>query len=129
MDELARVQQFAERTSGALGLDKEIAYWIELAVSESAINAMEHGNELDPAKCVTLRISSDGDTIEIIVEDQGCGFELSEVPDPTAGQNLLKPGGRGILIIQSFMDNVDVTPIEGGSRLRMVKRIKGDRIS
>ena len=48
MEELESVQQFAESASEALGLEKEFAYWIELTVSESAINAIQHGNELDP---------------------------------------------------------------------------------
>ncbi len=130
MEELESVQQFAESASEALGLEKEFAYWIELTVSESAINAIQHGNELDPAKNVSLRISSDGKTIEIIVEDQGTGFELADVPDPTDVENLLKPGGRGILIIQSFMDTVEVTHIDGGgSRLRMVKSITDGQIA
>ncbi len=130
MEELESVQQFAESASEALGLEKEFAYWIELTVSESAINAIQHGNELDPAKSVSLRISSDGKTIEIVVEDQGAGFELADVPDPTDVENLLKPGGRGILIIQSFMDTVEVTHIDGGgSRLRMVKSITDGQVA
>ena len=130
MEELESVQQFAESASEALGLEKEFAYWIELTVSESAINAIQHGNELDPAKNVSLRISSDGKTIEIVVEDQGRGFELADVPDPTDVENLLKPGGRGILIIQSFMDTVEVTHIDGGgSRLRMVKSITDGQVT
>ena len=125
MEELEAVQQFAESASGALGLDKELAYWIELAINESAINAIQHGNKWDASKNASIRISSDGEIIEIVVEDQGPGFELSEVPDPTDTENLLKPGGRGILIIQSFMDTVEVSQIDGGgSRLRMVKKIK-----
>ena len=130
MEELEAVQQFAESTSGALGLDQEVAYWIELAINESAINAIQHGNKLDASKNASIRISSDGEIIEIVVEDQGPGFKLSEVPDPTDTENLLKPGGRGILIIQSFMDTVEVSQIDGGgSRLRMVKNIKDAKVS
>ena len=63
----------------------------------------------------------------MIVEDQGKGFELTDVADPTDVENLLKPSGRGILIIRSFMDEVDLTQREGGGcRLRMVKRIPKD---
>ena len=130
LEELAAVQQFAESTSAALGLDKELAYWIELAINESAINAIQHGNDLDASKNVSIEISSDGEMIEIVVEDQGQGFKLSDVPDPTDIENLLKPGGRGILIIQSFMDTVEVSQTDGGgSRLRMVKSIKDEKVS
>src|SRR5947208_12449582 len=103
-----------------------MAHWIELSISESMINAIQHGNKADPSKQATLRISSSGDAIEIIVEDEGCGFTLDKVADPTDKANLLKPSGRGILIIRSFMDEVDLSQREGGGcRLRMVKRLSG----
>ncbi len=124
LEEMAAIQRLVSEASAAFGLNEELAHWIELTVSESAINAIEHGNGLDPTKDVFLQISSDGLTIEVIVEDQGKGFQLSDIPDPTDLENLLKPGGRGILIIRSFMDEVEVTTREGGgSRLRMIKKI------
>jgi len=124
MEELEAVHQFVERATKAFALPDETAHWIELTVSESAINAIQHGNGLDPAKTVHLQLSFDGDSIEIIVEDQGEGFDLSDVPDPTDTENLMKPGGRGILIMQSFMDQIERTDREGGgSRLRMVKKL------
>src|SRR5437868_15249089 len=108
-------------------LNNELAHWIELTISESMINAIQHGNKADPAEQATLKISSNGDAIEIIVEDEGKGFTMDKVADPTDKANLLKPSGRGILIIRSFMDEVDLTPREGGgTRLRMVKKIRGD---
>jgi serine/threonine-protein kinase RsbW len=130
MDALAEVRKLVERASRAFRLNEELSHWIELSVNECAINAIQHGNQLDESKEVLLRISSDGDTIEVIVEDQGEGFELADVPNPTDVENLLKPGGRGILIIQSFMDTVEVTGRpEGGSRLRMVKKIQNGKQS
>jgi serine/threonine-protein kinase RsbW len=124
LEEMAAIQRLVSEASEAFGLNEELAHWIELTVSESAINAIEHGNGLDPTKDVFLQISLDGLTIEVIVEDQGTGFQLSDIPDPTDLENLLKPGGRGILIIRSFMDKVEVTTREGGgSRLRMIKKI------
>ena len=91
------------------------------------INAIQHGNKADPTKFATLRITNTGDEIEIIVEDQGIGFKPEKVPDPTDTANLLKPSGRGVLIIRSFMDEVDWTQREGGGcRLRMVKKLSGN---
>jgi serine/threonine-protein kinase RsbW len=108
-------------------LDDDLAHWIELTISESMINAIQHGNKADPAKKATLKISSNGDHLEIIVEDQGCGFRLDSIADPTETANLLKPSGRGILIIRSFMDEVALSQREGGGcRLRMVKKIRGN---
>ena len=124
MDALVDVQNLVDKARRAFGLDEDLAHWIELSVNESAINAIQHGNQLDESKDVLLRISSDGNSIEVIVEDHGDGFVLEDVPDPTDMANLLKPGGRGIMIIQSFMDQVEVTRRPGGgSRLRMVKKL------
>src|SRR3989449_10706905 len=127
LEEMEAVHELIEQAVTEYKLSDELAHWIELTISESMINAIQHGNKADPAKQATLKISSMGDNIEIIVEDQGCGFKLDKVADPTDTANLLKPSGRGILIIRSFMDEVDLTQNEaGGCRLRMVKKIRGN---
>jgi len=124
LEEMANVHTLVEEAIREYHLSEDLAHWIELTISESMINAIQHGNKCDPDKKATLRIWSDGNSIEIIVEDQGKGFQLDDVADPTNVENLLKPSGRGILIIRSFMDEVDLSRREdGGSRLRMVKRI------
>src|SRR2546425_4638570 len=121
LEEMAAVHSLVEDAVKEYKLSDELAHWMEPTISESMINAIQHGNKADPAKEATLKISSTGENIEIIVEDQGCGFKLDNVADPTDTANLLKPSGRGILIIRSFMDEVDLTPREGGGcRLRMV---------
>ena len=125
LDEMEAVHSLIEEAIKEYKLSDEMAHWIELTISESMINAIQHGNKADPAKEATLKISSNGDAIEIIVEDQGKGFSLDLVADPTDVANLLKPSGRGILIIRSFMDEVDLSEREGGgSRLRMVKKLQ-----
>jgi serine/threonine-protein kinase RsbW len=124
LEEMANVHTLVEEAIREYNLSEDLAHWIELTISESMINAIQHGNKCDPEKKATLKISSDGNKIEITVEDQGRGFQLDDVADPTNVENLLKPSGRGILIIRSFMDEVDLSRREGGgSRLRMVKRI------
>jgi serine/threonine-protein kinase RsbW len=127
LEEMRAVHEVVDQAVKEYELSDELAHWIELTISESMINAIQHGNKADPSKEATLKISSDGQDLEIIVEDQGCGFKLDKVADPTDTANLLKPSGRGILIIRSFMDEVDLTQREGGGcRLRMVKRIRGN---
>ena len=127
LEEMEAVHELIAAAVREYDLKDELAHWIELTISESMINAIQHGNKADPAKNATLKISSTGDAIEIIVEDQGTGFKLDKIADPTDIANLLKPSGRGILIIRSFMDEVDLTQREGGGcRLRMVKKIRGD---
>src|SRR5215468_8884989 len=126
LEEMQAVHELVGEALKEYKLSDELAHWIELSISESMINAIQHGNKADPAKQATLKISSNGDSIEIIVEDQGRGFKLDNIADPTDTANLLKPSGRGILIIRSFMDEVDLLQREGGGcRLRMVKRLPG----
>jgi len=127
LEEMEAVHALIAEAVEEYRLNSEMAHWIELTISESMINAIQHGNKADPAKRATLKISSSGDAIEIIVEDEGKGFTLDKIADPTDKANLLKPSGRGILIIRSFMDEVDLSQREGGgSRLRMVKKLRGD---
>lgn len=124
LEELESVHQLIAQAALAFGLSEDMTYWMELTVSESVINAIRHGNGSDPEKEACLRISSDGSSIEIIVEDQGKGFKLEDLADPTRAENLLKPCGRGILIIRSFMDEVVLSEREGGgSQLRMLKKL------
>jgi serine/threonine-protein kinase RsbW len=124
LEELEAVQKLIGEASVAFGLSEDMAYWIELTISESVINAIRHGNQSDPSKNARLLISFDGQNVEVIVEDQGKGFNLDELADPTRAENLLKPCGRGILIIRSFMDEVNLSHKEGGgTRLRMLKRL------
>ena len=127
LEEMETVHRLVQQAITEYQLNDDMAHWIELTISESMINAIQHGNKADPAKQATLKISSNGETLEIIVEDQGSGFKMDKVADPTDTANLLKPSGRGILIIRSFMDEVDLSQREGGGcRLRMVKNLRGN---
>ncbi|HEX4997844.1 MAG TPA: ATP-binding protein [Terriglobia bacterium] len=124
IEELDAVRTLVGRASQAYDLSEDMTYWMELTITESMINAIRHGNQCDPTKEATLKISRSGRSIEIVVEDQGAGFRLDEVADPTDVRNLLKPSGRGILIIRSFMDEVNLSRRPGGgTRLTMVKKL------
>src|SRR5436190_8344711 len=90
LEALDEVRSLVDRAAKDYRLTEEMAYWMELTVTESMINAIRHGNNLDPSKNATLRISSSGSSIEIIVEDQGAGFNLESLADPRDERNLLK---------------------------------------
>jgi serine/threonine-protein kinase RsbW len=124
LEELEAVQKLIAEATTAFGLSDDMAYWMELTISESVINAIRHGNRCDPEKETHVRISFDGESVEVVVEDQGEGFNFEDLADPTQAENLLKPCGRGILIIRSFMDEVKLSHKEGGgTKLRMLKRL------
>lgn len=92
---------------------------IKLALEEAMINAIKHGNRLDPGKTVTVHARVSRDEVEIVIEDQGSGFDRAGVPDPTDPANLEKASGRGILLIESYMTSVEWS--NQGRRLRMCK--------
>jgi len=103
----------------AAGFNSQSTFAIKLALEEALINAIKHGNKLDPKKTVIVEARVFRDRVEIEIEDQGPGFDRSSVPDPTAEENLCKCSGRGILLIESYMDGVHWS--HGGRRLKMVK--------
>ena len=86
-------------------------------------NAVVHGNKRDQTKTVTVVLTSSPGVLEIEVSDQGTGFDPESVPDPTAGENVLKTSGRGIFFMRTFMDEVSWSnAAEGGTTVRMIKR-------
>ncbi len=102
-----------------LGFDDHSTFAIKLALEEALINAIKHGNKLDPAKKVHIEAKVTPRRFEIIIEDEGNGFKRGDVPDPTAAENLCNCSGRGILLIEAFMNRAQWT--RGGRRVKMVK--------
>ena len=79
-----------------------------IAMTEAVNNAIVHGNKLDPAKQVTVTFDvPDNKTMRFIVEDEGPGFDYSNLPDPTAPENIEKPHGRGVFLMRKLADGCD----------------------
>jgi len=94
---------------------------VELALQEALANAIRHGCKGDPTRQVQCVVNFDTDgEILIVVRDPGAGFDASTVPDPLAGDNVLKSSGRGIFLINQLMDEVAFK--DGGRELQMRKR-------
>ncbi|NLX99064.1 MAG: ATP-binding protein [Rhodopirellula sp.] len=85
--------------------DKDV-FGIHLAVEEALVNAIKHGNKLDMSKQVTVNCSMSPALFRIAITDEGEGFDLDQVPDPTDEDNLDAPSGRGIMLMRSFMSRV-----------------------
>jgi serine/threonine-protein kinase RsbW len=122
------VQLVSDRMTQMAGLDEDAVHWVGVAVRESVINAMKHGNRLDEAKSVTIEFAfvPAATPTELVVRviDEGEGFEAELVADPLAPENLLKSSGRGIFFMRSFMDDVSLHKIpEGGMEVRMMKKL------
>ena len=123
-DMLEMVQTVLARAAEMAGFDDDAAHYLSVAVRESVINAIKHGNRGDENKRVTVILASQPGVLEVRVQDQGDGFDPAAVPDPLAEENLLKADGRGIFFMRQFMDEVSYSfPPRGGTVVRMVKRV------
>ncbi len=114
----------AEEFAKSRGYGDGVLFAIDLAVRESVANAINHGNKFDEEKKVELRLAESEQGLEITVRDYGAGFVVDEIPDPTNPENLLKTNGRGILFMNSFMDEVEWSnPPGGGLSVKMLKKL------
>jgi serine/threonine-protein kinase RsbW len=102
------------------GFNSQTVFAIKLALEEAMMNAIKHGNRLDPKKTVHVEAKVNSKQAEIVVEDEGVGFSRPNVPDPTLPENLEKCSGRGIHLIEAYMHEVEWT--HGGRRVRMIIR-------
>jgi serine/threonine-protein kinase RsbW len=122
------VQVVSDRIGEMAGLDEDSVHWIGVAVRESVINAIKHGNREDYQKVVHVEFvftpRKSPTELVIRVVDEGEGFEPGEVANPLAPENLLKSSGRGIFFMRSFMDDLSLRRRpEGGMEVRMVKKL------
>ncbi len=83
---------------------------IRLALEEALINAIKHGNQLDRSKKVNISYRLLDNRFEVHISDEGAGFDPSDVPDPTAIENLERPCGRGVMLMRYYMDEVNYSP-------------------
>jgi serine/threonine-protein kinase RsbW len=110
------------RTAEELGFEEDDLHQIGMAVRESMVNAVVHGNRYNARKKVHLTVLKAHDRLTIVIGDEGEGFDLESLPDPLAEENLLKQSGRGLLLIQAFVDEFVVRRREpAGTEVRMVK--------
>jgi serine/threonine-protein kinase RsbW len=127
LEYLDLIQAITDCITGMMGFDDDSAHWIGMSVRESVTNAIQHGNKLDPTKKVDIGFEVDPNQLSISVRDQGSGFRADNLPNPLDPENLLKPSGRGIFYIRSFMDRVEFrTPSQGGTEIHMVKKLSSN---
>ena len=112
------------RVAEAAGFDEDDVHKLGMAVREGVINAYNYGNAQDPQKKIYLSVEFEPEKMVVHIVDEGRGFELSEVADPLAEENLLRTSGRGIFLIRAFMDDLAVRRgPSGGADLVMSKKL------
>jgi serine/threonine-protein kinase RsbW len=107
-----------------LGYNSQCQFAIKLALEEALINAIKHGNRFDPKKKVRIEAKVSPKQLEVTIEDEGVGFRRGTIPDPTLEENLEKCSGRGILLMEAYMNSVRWT--RGGRRVKLVKKNEDD---
>jgi serine/threonine-protein kinase RsbW len=105
--EARRVQELIEQALQACGYTEHDIFSIKLALEEALVNAIKHGNQLDPDKRVFVVFHVTPQRFDIRITDEGAGFNPEDVPDPTAIENLERPCGRGLLLMRGFMTEVE----------------------
>src|SRR5918992_3893901 len=127
-DMLDFVQVVSDHIGRMTGLDEDSLHWVSVAVRESVVNAIKHGNKNDESKRVVVEFTPvplhDPQELVIRVEDEGEGFDPEEIADPLAPENILKSSGRGIFLIRNFMDETVLKKVQGGMEIRMVKKLQ-----
>src|SRR5258708_11782685 len=116
-------EEKATRIAAELGLPEDEVMQISMAVREGAVNAVLHGNAYDAGKKVTLAFERTAEDLVIIIRDQGKGMDLSKIPNPLAPENLLKTSGRGIFLMRSFMELVEIRPSQTGTYVKRIKNV------
>jgi serine/threonine-protein kinase RsbW len=123
----AKGREVQEQIVGGMeqrGYSPRDVFGVRLALEEALVNAIKHGNRMEPDKVVRVQWQIDEVHVRVVIEDQGAGSDVSDVPDPTDDENLDKPGGRGIMLMRSFMSEVAYN--ETGNCLTLVKRVDDD---
>jgi len=106
----------------ALGFDEDDLHRVGIALRECMVNAVVHGNRYNARKRVYLKVIRTPESLTVVIGDEGDGFDPTAVPDPLAGENLLRGSGRGVMLMQAFMDEFQISKRSPqGTEVKMVK--------
>jgi serine/threonine-protein kinase RsbW len=107
-ENLELIREFIGRLAREAGFDEDSAMQIELAVDEASTNVIKHAYRYNPAHTVDIIAQFDAEKMEIVISDRGKGFDANNVPAPDIAKKIAaaKPGGLGIHLMRSLMDEV-----------------------
>ena len=119
LNEARQLQEIIEKQLAQCHYEDKEIFGIRLAVEEAIVNAIKHGNQMDQRKNIHVSFRILPDRFEVGVTDEGPGYDPGDIPDPLADENLERPCGRGLFLMQYYMTQVVVHP--PGNRLTMSK--------
>jgi serine/threonine-protein kinase RsbW len=117
IDNVRMIESFIDNAKERFHLEDDIYGNIMIAVTEAVNNAIKHGNAGNSVKNVYLSLILNESLLKFTIQDEGKGFDYHNLPDPTAPENLEKPGGRGIFLMKHLSDEVEFK--EGGSTVEL----------
>jgi serine/threonine-protein kinase RsbW len=124
LDSVDHAEEMVIGVARRLGFPEEDLEKISMAVRESMVNAVVHGNRYNSRKKVHLSVLKSADRLTVKIADEGAGFDLDSLPNPLAQENLLRHSGRGIFLIQAFVDEFRVRRLDpAGTEVQLVKRL------
>ena len=98
--------QIEHHLQAASGFTEMDIFSIKLALEEAIVNAIKHGNQMDRSKSVQVAYRVEPHRFDIMIVDEGPGFDPEDVPDPTAPENLERTCGRGLLLMRHYMSDI-----------------------
>ncbi len=121
---LPELDDFVMDIAKSAGLSEDKFNNLSLSFSEAASNSIVHGNRKDPNKKISITVKVSDSQMKIIIKDEGKGFDIANVPDPTKPENILKDSGRGIHIMRSFLDDLYYNYTPNGTETILVLNLK-----
>ena len=124
LESVDRAEEMVVEAAKRAAINEDDALSLGMAVRECTVNAVVHGNRYNVNKKVHLTIARTSEQLIIKVADEGEGFELADLPDPVAEENLLRHSGRGIFIIRAFTDDFQVRRMSPtGTEVTLTKNV------
>lgn len=105
-DNIRIIESFIDNAKEKFQLNDDIYGNIMISVTESVNNAIKHGNQNQKSKNVSISLDLSDSQLKFKIKDEGVGFDYNNLPDPTAPENIEKPGGRGIFLMKHLADEV-----------------------
>lgn len=122
LDSVDTAEMEALKVAEEIGFEEDDLHKIGMAVRECMVNAVVHGNRYNARKKVHLQVLREPGRMTVVIRDEGEGFDFHSLPDPLAEENLLRQSGRGLLLIQAFMDDFEIHRVEPrGTEVKMKK--------
>jgi serine/threonine-protein kinase RsbW len=124
LESVDNAEELAVGLAERAGVDEDDLMKVGMAVRESMVNAVVHGNRYNANKKVRFSVAADPEHFIVRIADEGDGFDFGAVPDPLAPENLMKTSGRGLFLIRSLMDDLQMRQLEsGGTELTLIKNL------